>query len=140
MHQVGELLAHLWQNIIGRASGPLALRLLLQPAAAALFAIRAGLRDAREGNTPYGWTVISRGTHRAHLIREGWGDVGKVFIIASILDGVYQLLVFHRVSFLGAMIIAAKLALIPYFLVRGLANRIASNWLGTHERAGRSDG
>jgi hypothetical protein len=59
-------------------------------------------------------------------VREGWEDVGKVYIIASILDAVYQIIVFHRVYFLGAMIIAAKLALIPYFLLRGLVNRVAS--------------
>lgn len=123
---MGELIGHLWENIIGRARGPLALRLILQPAVAAFFAIRAGLRDAREGRTPYGWTLISVGTHRSKLMREGWEDVGKVFIIASILDGIYQLIVFHRVYILGAVIIAAKLALIPYFLLRGLTNRIAS--------------
>jgi hypothetical protein len=122
---VGELLTHLWQNIIGRGSGPMSLRLLLQPMAAAFFAIRSGLRDAREGRTPYGWTVISAKESRGGLLREGWKDVGKVFVVATILDGVYQFIVFHRVYVLGAAIIAATLALIPYMLIRGLANRIA---------------
>jgi hypothetical protein len=124
---VGDFFTQLWQNIIGRASGPMSLRLLFQPAVAAFFAIRAGLRDAREGHTPYGWTLISVAHRRDHLLREGWGDVGKVFIIASILDGIYQIIVFQRIYFLGAMLIAAKLALIPYMLIRGLVNRIASS-------------
>jgi hypothetical protein len=123
---VGEFLAQLWQNIIGRASGPMSLRLFLQPSVAAFFAIRAGLRDARKGRRPYGWTLIFVAHGRHDLLREGWGDVGKVFIIATILDGIYQLMVFHRLYVLGAMLIAAKLALIPYLLIRGLANRIAS--------------
>jgi hypothetical protein len=54
---MGESLAQLWENLIGRASGPMNLRLLLQPAVAAFFGIRAGLRDAREGRKPYGWTL-----------------------------------------------------------------------------------
>jgi len=49
---VVEFLIRLWQNIIGRASGPMVLRLLLQPTAAAFFAIRSGLQDAKEGRTP----------------------------------------------------------------------------------------
>jgi hypothetical protein len=123
---VGEFLTQIWHNVIGRASGPMALRLLLQPAAATFFAIRSGLRDAREGRTPYGWTVVTVPTRRGHLVHEGWRDVGKIFIIATFLDVAYQLIVFQRHYILGAMGIAAILALVPYFLVRGLANRIAS--------------
>jgi len=123
---VVEFFTHLWENIIGRASGPLALRLLLQPATAALLAIRSGLRDAKKGRTPYGWTVVSVRASRGHLLRKGWMDVGKVFIIASILDGTYQLIVFHRVYLSEAVMIAAVLTVIPYLLFRGLVNRLAS--------------
>jgi hypothetical protein len=83
------------------------------------------LRDAKESRTPYGWTVVAVPAERAHLLREGWKDVGKVFIIASILDGIYQLIVFHRVSLVGAGMVAAVPALIPYFVLRGAANRVA---------------
>lgn len=123
---MGPSLAQLWQNIIGRASGPMHLRLFLQPAVAAFLAIRAGLRDARAGRTPYGWTIVSTPGDRGRLLREGWGDVGKVFVIATALDGIYQLIEFHRLYLAGAVMIAATLAIIPYFLLRGLANRIAS--------------
>jgi hypothetical protein len=53
---------------------------------------------------------------------EGWYHVGKVFVVATVLDGIYQFIVFHRVYITGAVTIA----LIPYFLLRGLVNRIAS--------------
>jgi hypothetical protein len=125
MMQWREFFTQLWQNLIGRTSGPMALRLLLQPAAAAFFAIRSGVKDAKEGRTPYGWTVVSVGASRGYLLREGWKDVGKVFIVASILDGIYQLIVFHRLNIAGAMMIAATLAFIPYLLLRGLVNRLA---------------
>jgi hypothetical protein len=33
--------------------------------------------------------------HRPELLRQGWKDVGKVFILAVVLDSIYQLIV-HR--------------------------------------------
>lgn len=132
---MAEPLSHLWGNIVGRTSGPLKLRLLLQPAAAVFFAIRSGLRDAREGRTPYGWTVVSASERRGFLLREGWKDVGKVFLIATVLDGIYQYIVFQRIYIVGAAIIAAVLALIPYFLLRGVVNRIARLRVGHKHRA-----
>ena len=123
---MGESLVQLWENLIGRATGPMNLRLFLQPAVAAFFAIRFGLKDAREDRKPYGWTVVSAPAHRGRLLREGWDHVGKVFLVATVLDGIYQFMVFHRVYITGAVMIAATLALIPYFLFRGLVNRIAS--------------
>jgi hypothetical protein len=116
----------LWNYIIGRATGPMSFRVLLQPSIAAFFAIRSGVRDARKGHKPYNWALIYGRRDRGHLLREGWRDVGKLFIVATILDGIYQVIVFHRLNVLSAAVIAAKLALIPYMLFRGLANRIAS--------------
>jgi hypothetical protein len=53
-----NLSAHL-DMLIGRVDGPLAFRIMVQPAVAALLAIRAGLRDARAGRPAYGWTVAT---------------------------------------------------------------------------------
>ena len=123
---MGDSLAQLWDNFLGRYTGPMSLRLLLQPAIAAFFGIRAGLRDAREGRKPYLWTFITRSGTRQSLLKEAWDHVGKVFVIASILDGIYQYIVFHRVSVTGIIIMAITLALIPYLVFRGFVNRIAS--------------
>ena len=41
-----DTLARVWEHLIGRLSGPLTFRLLLQPAMSTLFAVRDGLRDA----------------------------------------------------------------------------------------------
>jgi hypothetical protein len=123
---VGESFAQLWQNLIDRTTGPMNLRLLLQPAIAAFFGIRAGLRDARKGRKPYLWTLVSVSGIRQSLLKEAWDHVGKVFVIASILDGIYQYLVFHRVYVSGVIIMAITLALIPYLVFRGFVNRIAT--------------
>ena len=55
-----DSLAQLWDNFLSRYTGPMNLRLLLQPAIASFFGIRAGLRDHREGRKPYLWTLISQ--------------------------------------------------------------------------------
>jgi hypothetical protein len=59
-------------------------------------------------------------------LREGWDHVGKVFLVATVFDGIYQFMVFHRVYITGAVMIAVTLTLIPYLVLRGLVNRIAS--------------
>ena len=59
LEAVEDMIARIWTNLIGRIGGPLTFRLIVQPAVAAIFAIRAGLRDAREGRAPYGWAVLT---------------------------------------------------------------------------------
>ncbi len=54
-----EALRRGWENLIGRSDGPMNFRLLLQPAVAIFFAIRAGLRDARNGQPPFLWAFFS---------------------------------------------------------------------------------
>jgi hypothetical protein len=123
---MGQLFANLWQNLIGRTTGPMNLRLLLQPAIAIFFGIRAGLKDAREARKPYLWEFVSMSRSRQRLLKEAWDHIGKVFVIASILDGIYQYIVFHRVYITGVIIMAVALALIPYLVFRGFVNRIAT--------------
>jgi hypothetical protein len=120
-----ELLTRVWENLIGRAHGPLTFRLLLQPAIAIYFATRAGLRDAREDRAPYFWALIYDPAHRREMLRQGWRDVGKIFVIAVVLDVIYQLLVVRWIYTGETLIVATVLALIPYLLIRGLVTRIA---------------
>jgi len=119
-----DLLTRAWEMLRGRTTGPLNLRLILQPTVAAILAIRAGRRDAREGRPPYLWSVFSNPAHRRDLLRQGWKDVGKVFAIALVLDVVYELIVYRRVYLGQALLVAAVLAIVPYLLIRGPVNRI----------------
>jgi hypothetical protein len=59
------------------------------------------------------------------LLHEGWQHVGKVFILAIVLDSIYQLIVHRGVYVLELLITATVLAVIPYVLIRGPINRIA---------------
>ncbi len=119
-----EILRRVWENLIGRSSGPMHFRLILQPAVATFLAIRAGLADAREGRPAFLWAAITNPAYRRELLRDGWKDVGKVFSLAAVLDAIYQLIV-HRGVYLGELLIVATvLAIVPYVLVRGPVNRM----------------
>jgi hypothetical protein len=93
-----------------------------------IFAIRAGLRDAKAGRPPYVWSVSKADDvyDRRALLRDGWKDIGKIFTIAIILDVIYEIVVYKWVYPIQALIIACVLALIPYLIIRGLTTRIAS--------------
>jgi hypothetical protein len=114
-----------WENLIGRPDGPLSFRLIIQPAVAVFFAIRAGLRDARNGQPPFLWTAVFNAAHRQELLRQGWKDIGTVFIVAVILDAIYQVIVHSGIYALELLLAATILALVPYALLRGLVTRLA---------------
>ena len=121
-----DFFSHTWEMLIGRLGGPLTLRFIVQPAVAAGFAIRAGLRDANKGRPPYFWAMFTNSAHRGDLLREAWSDVRTVFIIAVVLDVIYALIV-HRWIFPGqALLVGTVLAIVPYVLIRGPVTRIVS--------------
>ena len=120
------MLARVWEHLGGRIGGPLTFRLILQPVMAGVLAIRAGLADARAGRPAYFWTILTETAHRRDLLREGWKAVAKIFILAVAIDVVYQLIVFGWVYLGEVLLVAFLLACVPYLLIRGPANRIAS--------------
>src|SRR4051812_30631501 len=121
-----ELLGRVWEMLIGRVDGPFNFRLLLQPTAAAVLAIRAGLRDARSNRSPFVfWAIFTNRNARQDLRRQGWTDVGKVFIVAIVLDVIYDIVVYRWVYPGQALIVAVVLAFVPYLLIRGPATRVA---------------
>ena len=120
-----ETLMRVWNDLVGRVGGPLTLRLVIQPTVATLLALRAGLKDGRQGRRPYFWNVLLNLDERKDLLREGWKDVGKLFGMAVVLDTVYQLVVVRWVYPFETLIVAVGLALLPYVLFRGLASRLA---------------
>jgi hypothetical protein len=59
------------------------------------------------------------------MIKDGWKSVGKVFILALVLDAVYQMIVLHFVYPGEMVIVAFILAILPYLTLRGLVTRLA---------------
>lgn len=119
-----EFLTRFANNMIERVSGPMHFRLLLQPVMATIFAVIAGRADAKAGKTPYFWGLLSDPAHRRDMLKDGWKDVGKVFMLAILLDVVYQFIVAKFVYPGEAIIVAFLLAIVPYLLVRGVVTRI----------------
>jgi hypothetical protein len=119
-----EILARFTEDLVGRVHGPLTLRLLLQPCVAIFFAVRAGMHDARDNRPPYFWALFYDPSQRRAMLRDGWKDVGKVFVIAILLDIVYQVIVLKWVYPVETLLVAALLALVPYLLFRGVVTRV----------------
>ncbi len=122
---VQDILARVVHNLIGRLSGPMKFRLIIQPLMAVFFAVRSGLKDAREKRPPYFWGFFTHPGERSNMLRDGWKSIGKVFILAVILDLVEQLFFFRSFYPGEALLVALILAFIPYLLIRGPVNRIA---------------
>jgi hypothetical protein len=134
-----EILQRVWDNLIGRASGPMNFRLIMQPAVAIVFAIRSGLKDAREGRPAFFWAALSNPANRPELLHEGRKDVGKVFIVAIVLDSIYQLKVHRGVYVLELLITAIVLAIVPYVLIRGPVSRIVRRMMGRASRSAQNE-
>lgn len=119
----------MWMRMVGglveRTSGPLHFRLILQPAMAVILAVIAGLKDARAGKPPYFWGLLTDPVHRRDMLKDGWKSVGKVFVLAWLLDIAYQFIVVRSLYPGGAIIVAIVLAIVPYLIVRGLVTRLA---------------
>jgi hypothetical protein len=135
-----ELFTRLWNDLLGRASGPMTIRLYLQPAMAIFFAIRDGLKDAREGKPAYFYSLLTDPENRRERLREGFKSVGRIFVFGIIMDLIYQVLVFRWFYPGEALIIAFILAFLPYLLIRGPANRLARLLSRRTEAPGRRPG
>lgn len=129
-----EALARGWENLVRRWGGPLGFRFLIQPAVAILFAIRAGMKDARQDEPPFLWAVLSNPGSRQERLRQVRKDVGTVFVVALILDSIYQVMVHAGILTLELLITATVLALVPYLVSRGLVTRIA-RWAGVGKQS-----
>lgn len=119
-----NLLSRVVEDLIARSNGPLSFRFILQPLMAATLGLLDGLKDARNGRPAYFWTVFTDRSQRLTLLREGWKAIAKIFILALVLDTVYQVIVFHQFHLGEAIIVATVLAILPYLLLRGPVNRI----------------
>ena len=112
------------ENLGARVTGPMHFRIYMQPLMASILAVIAGLRDARAGKPAFFSAMLT--TRRAEVIREMAVSVGRVFIFAVILDIIYQLYVQRWIYPLETIVTAILLAIVPYFFIRGITDRIAT--------------
>jgi hypothetical protein len=124
-----EMIGRGWDNFLARPNGPLNLRFYVQPTMAGLLALRSGIQDAREGRQGYLWALLTNPGRRLQLLHEGWRGAMTPFLVAIVLDAVYQLMTVRFVYPLELLFTATVLALIPYALLRGPFNRLARLFL-----------
>lgn len=113
-------------ELLGRASGPLHLRLILQPVMAVYLAIRAGIGDARSNSPVFVWAILTGSpATRRRLAHDAWQDLAKLFALALTLDLVYSAAVLHALRPLQTLIVVLLVSIVPYVLVRGPTSRLA---------------
>jgi hypothetical protein len=134
MQAIWESIARGWENFLARPGGQFSLRFVLQPVVAALIALRAGLKDAREDRPAFLWAAFSDASARSQLLHGGWMDIRMPFLVAVILDGIYQLVAHRSIFPLELLFTASLLALIPYTLLRGPINRVARRYVRSAAR------
>ncbi|GFE82720.1 hypothetical protein GCM10011487_47200 [Steroidobacter agaridevorans] len=120
-----DMTTRLWHDLLARPSGPFAFRFLLQPTMAAIAAIRAGIVDARTGRSPYFLALWTEPAERKARLREGVSATLRIFLLGLVMDTVYQFVVLKKFYPLEALIVSVVLAVVPYFLIRGPAARVA---------------
>ncbi len=119
-----------WADLVGRLTGPMTFRLILQPVMAMVYAVRDGVKDAREGRPPFFRSLFSDPDTAGQHLREGVKAVGRVILLGVVMDAIYQLKVFGWVHPVELIVVVLLLAFVPYLLMRGLADRVARHWLG----------
>jgi hypothetical protein len=134
MDTILDMLFQRGGHLLGRFSGPLNFRLVVMPTVVTLLALRADWKDAKEGWPAFLGAFITDPVERKRLFRMTLKDIGRVFVVAIVLDTVYQWMVFRWVYPGEVLIVAVVCAIVPYVLVRGPVTRLARllyrKWVG----------
>ncbi len=125
MDAILEMLSRGIEQLRGRASDPLHLRLVLMPTVVTIIAIRAGIRDARDGQPAFLWGLITRPAQRKERLLSARSHISRILLVACVLDTIYQVAFLRAFYPIQVFIVAIGCAILPYVLIRGPANRIA---------------
>jgi hypothetical protein len=127
-------LIEFWENLMARTSGPLQLRFYFSPAICIIYAARAAIRDAKKHLPPYLFRMLATSKQRKAIAMEGWKDIGKVFMLAVVIDIAYQFVMIFafdttvKFNLPESFIVSLFLTILPYILVRGPLNRIIGKY------------
>jgi hypothetical protein len=124
-----EVLGRIWRSLVARPGGPMTFRFVLQPAMAAIAALRDGVADARLGRRAYLSAIVSGAGGREARLWEGVLSTSRILILGVVMDIVYQITVLGEFFPAEAAIVAVLLAFVPYLLLRGPIERAARDWM-----------
>jgi hypothetical protein len=100
-------------------------RLVVMPLVVTFLALRAHRRDVREGRPTFLGAFLMDRVERRRLFRSALKDIGRIFIVAVVLDTTYQLMVLRSFHPMQLLIVAVTCAIVPYVLVRGPITRLS---------------
>ena len=106
-------------QLVGRFSGPLNFRLVVMPTVVTVIALRAFWKDLQDGRPAFLGIWIQDPVERKRVFRGALKDIGKIFIVAVVLDTAYQVMVFRWVYPGMVLLVAFVCAVVPYVLIRG---------------------
>jgi hypothetical protein len=98
--------------------------LVITPTVVTILAIRAGLKDAREGQPAFLWGILTNSAERGRRLLSGWKDISRIVMVGLVLDTVYQLIVLRAFYVVQALIVVVVCAIVPYVLFRGPITRL----------------
>ena len=119
-----EFLKKSLEHLLGRISGPMWIRFVIQPLVSVILGLRAGARDSHLNRAPFGSLLWSGHVRCSILWKQVWRDIARLFIFATVIDVIYQVSFLHEFHPLQALMVASSLAILPYLVVRGPANRL----------------
>ena len=121
-----EVLGRVWNDFLARTTGPMWFRLILQPAVAIFFGVRAGLRNARRNESQSHPARAMDPAYRRAMFRQALHDVGLMLIVGVGLDAIFQLIALRAFYPLEALLVAFLLVALPYQIVRTVVALLAS--------------
>jgi hypothetical protein len=84
------------------------------------YILKWAVRPSEPAEIPAEWKVFFRSAVNLKM-------PGKIYVIAVILDVVYQLIALHTVYPGEALLVGCLLAVVPYLFIRAPVTRIASH-------------
>ncbi|MBK9703470.1 MAG: hypothetical protein IPO75_08375 [Betaproteobacteria bacterium] len=126
-------------QLLERLRGPLNFRLVVMPTVVTVLALRAVWKDLRDGRPAFLGIWIQEPVERKRAFRSALGDVGKIFVVAVVLDTAFQVMVFRWVYPGMVLVVAFVCAVMPYVLVRGPVFLLAHHLFRKDHRAEASN-
>ncbi len=121
-----EVNGRVWNDFVARTTGPMWFRLILQPAVAVVFGVRAGLRNARRDASESHPARTLDPSYRQSMFRQAVRDVGLMFVAGVGLDTIFQLIALRAFYPLEAVLVGFLLVALPYQIVRTVVAWLAS--------------
>jgi hypothetical protein len=122
-YKTGEIYSfssRLLEDIPKRLTGPGRFRFLLQPAVAILLGVRAGITDARAGNSPFLFSLLFHSPHRSSLLKQAFSQLSVLIAMSILLDLIAQFLILRQVFPVPALVLGPVLIALPYSIARSL--------------------